>query len=326
MGNVVVERVVYDPYGKAKFYDNAWANPSDTSAYANDILYCGYRFDSETGLYQVRYRYYHPTLGRWIGRDSIGFVDRIGLYEYVVSSPLVLVDPQGWESITVAQAIDLACNSIDKYRGVAKVDECQKICPEHLLAIFVRESRLDPRAYEGKFDKKSPPEPKNLGEYGGPAGLGGIRASSADDIRRIAAGRLRDYRPPDENQTGVDAYVLGGTKKNVGTVASPKYDYDNPDARADRFDPQANSDMATLNLIDKVSAAGDLQKGITRYGTGDAEYGESIMKAAAAIAEAAGCKNPCCCTCDELKAMGKKVTSAIDAEFRELIYNAATGR
>jgi hypothetical protein len=52
----VMERVVYDPYGKPRFYDGSWANPSDTSVYANEILYCGYRLDPETGMYQVRHR------------------------------------------------------------------------------------------------------------------------------------------------------------------------------------------------------------------------------------------------------------------------------
>jgi len=91
----VVERVVYDPYGKPKFYDNSWANPSDTSAYANDILYCGYRFDPETGLYHVRYRYYHPTLGRWTARDPIGYRDGKNIYQYASSVPIGRIDPWG---------------------------------------------------------------------------------------------------------------------------------------------------------------------------------------------------------------------------------------
>jgi len=91
----VVERVVYDPYGKAKFYDGSWANPSDTSAYANEILYCGYRFDPETGLYHVRYRYYHLTLGRWMAREPMGYVDEMSLYQYVASNPVRYFDPFG---------------------------------------------------------------------------------------------------------------------------------------------------------------------------------------------------------------------------------------
>jgi len=64
----VVERVTYTPYGKPSFFDASW-NPRAESAYANAILYCGYYFDSETGLYHVRYRYYDPPLGRWLSRD-----------------------------------------------------------------------------------------------------------------------------------------------------------------------------------------------------------------------------------------------------------------
>jgi RHS repeat-associated protein len=91
----VVERVVYDPYGKPKFYDGSWENPSDTSAYANEILYCGYRWDPETGLYHVRHRYYHPTLGRWVSRDPAGYEDGNNLYECVGSAPALATDPLG---------------------------------------------------------------------------------------------------------------------------------------------------------------------------------------------------------------------------------------
>ncbi|MBM4018706.1 MAG: RHS repeat-associated core domain-containing protein [Planctomycetes bacterium] len=91
----VVERVVYDPYGKPKFYDASWANPADSSAYANEILYCGYRFDPETGLYHVRHRHYHPTLGRWLQRDPAGHGAGINLSEYVSGFPIGYRDPGG---------------------------------------------------------------------------------------------------------------------------------------------------------------------------------------------------------------------------------------
>ncbi len=94
----VVERVVYDPYGKATFYDGSWANPSSTSAYANDVLYTGHRLDSETGLYYAGARYYHPTLGRWVSWDPSGYADGMSLYEYVRSTPLVAADFTGLRS------------------------------------------------------------------------------------------------------------------------------------------------------------------------------------------------------------------------------------
>ena len=63
----------------------------------NEILYAGYRFDAETGLYHVRNRMYHPTLGRWLQRDPKGYVDGMDLYEYCKSGPLNITDCMGLE-------------------------------------------------------------------------------------------------------------------------------------------------------------------------------------------------------------------------------------
>jgi RHS repeat-associated protein len=59
------------------------------------VLYSGYRLDPESGLYQVRYRQYHPTLGRWVQRDPLGYDDGMNLYEYVKSGPFAYTDPYG---------------------------------------------------------------------------------------------------------------------------------------------------------------------------------------------------------------------------------------
>jgi len=91
----VLERVVYDPYGNPTFYDGSWTSPSATSSYDNVVLYCGYRLDAETGLYHVRHRVYHATLGRWNQRDLIGYTDGMSLYRYVNGAPVLFVDPSG---------------------------------------------------------------------------------------------------------------------------------------------------------------------------------------------------------------------------------------
>jgi len=67
-----------------------WANSKQ-----NEILYCGYRWDPESGLYQVRYRYHHPTLGRWLQRDKLAYIDGHNLYAYVGASPTTNADPLG---------------------------------------------------------------------------------------------------------------------------------------------------------------------------------------------------------------------------------------
>jgi len=67
----VVERYDYDPYGKVSFFNGSWTSLS-SSNYDQDVLFAGYRFDVESGLYHVRFRMYHPTLGRWLQRDPTG--------------------------------------------------------------------------------------------------------------------------------------------------------------------------------------------------------------------------------------------------------------
>ena len=68
------------------------------SATDNIVGYAGYIFNAEmhgAGLYTVRHRHYSPELGRWISRDPLGYVDGMGLYEDVRSTPLVHSDPMG---------------------------------------------------------------------------------------------------------------------------------------------------------------------------------------------------------------------------------------
>jgi RHS repeat-associated protein len=98
---LLVERQVraavgYDPYGKPTIYNSDWtAAVSWANSEQNEILYCGYRFDPETGLYNVRNRIYDYSLGRWLQRDPKGYVDGMGLYEYVGGCPLTHLDPTG---------------------------------------------------------------------------------------------------------------------------------------------------------------------------------------------------------------------------------------
>jgi RHS repeat-associated protein len=100
----VVERYLYDPYGKVTFLKADWSlqeveghADGTASAYANELLFTGHRLDPESGLYITLHRHYHPTLGRWMQRDPKGYVDGMSLYLYCGACPLSRLDAMGLE-------------------------------------------------------------------------------------------------------------------------------------------------------------------------------------------------------------------------------------
>jgi RHS repeat-associated protein len=89
----IVERYVYTPYGTATVYSPTWTNPAGPTA--DGPLYAGYFFDAESALYQVRNRYYEPSLSRFVGRDPILYQGGANLYGYVANRPAHVTDPYG---------------------------------------------------------------------------------------------------------------------------------------------------------------------------------------------------------------------------------------
>ena len=57
-----------------------------------NILFSTKYYDWETGLYYYGYRYYSPTIGRWLSRDPIGEKGGRNLYGFVDNNPLNLND------------------------------------------------------------------------------------------------------------------------------------------------------------------------------------------------------------------------------------------
>lgn len=96
----VVERYIYDPYGRVTFLAPDWTTRG-SSSYAWSYLHQGGRYENLTGLYHFRNRDLSATLGRWVTQDPIHFAGRdLNLYRDVGNNPTKMLDPSGLSSTT----------------------------------------------------------------------------------------------------------------------------------------------------------------------------------------------------------------------------------
>ena len=93
-GEIVVE-YSYDAWGNhtIKAYNKTIAN-------ANPFRYRSYFYDTDTGLYYLKTRYYDPEVGRFINMDAVDYADPLtlgglNLYSYCNNNPVIYIDPTG---------------------------------------------------------------------------------------------------------------------------------------------------------------------------------------------------------------------------------------
>ena len=81
-----MDQATYDAYG----------NTTDSvPAYAPAIEFTGRENDGTDGLYYMRSRYYAPSIGRFISRDTAGIAGGLNMYAYAGDSPTNATDPMG---------------------------------------------------------------------------------------------------------------------------------------------------------------------------------------------------------------------------------------
>jgi RHS repeat-associated protein len=76
----------YDSFGKLIGSAGTLTNP---------FQFTGREFDPETGLYNYRFRYYEPNVGRFLSEDPILFDGGIDFYRYAENNPVSEADPLG---------------------------------------------------------------------------------------------------------------------------------------------------------------------------------------------------------------------------------------
>jgi RHS repeat-associated protein len=107
--------------------DSYGNNPSDSGRGAR-FKFTGREYDSETGLYYYRARYYDPAVGRFLSQDPIGFAGGdSNLYRYVRNQPARLSDPRGTDSITDQGIEDARRRAVLNKNIKDRNDACRKL-------------------------------------------------------------------------------------------------------------------------------------------------------------------------------------------------------
>ena len=80
---------------QAYVYDSFGQIVQQIGTLANLYTYTGREFDTESGLYYYRTRYYDAKIGRFLQEDPIGSLGGINFYTYVGGNPTNFTDPIG---------------------------------------------------------------------------------------------------------------------------------------------------------------------------------------------------------------------------------------
>ena len=91
----VVERYDYSDYGEVTVQRADGTVKPEEYWLGNRHTYTGRLVEWDTGLLQYRHRYLSPTLGRFVQRDPLGYVDGMSEVAYVATNPASRMDPSG---------------------------------------------------------------------------------------------------------------------------------------------------------------------------------------------------------------------------------------
>ena len=99
-GGVMQAEYVYSPWGEI-------ISAEGDLAEINPLRYRGYYYDSETGFYYLRSRYYDPENHRFINADTYASTDSsdaiaCNMFAYCLGTPILLQDPDGKDSFGVS--------------------------------------------------------------------------------------------------------------------------------------------------------------------------------------------------------------------------------
>ena len=103
-------------------YDSFGKLTASTGTITNPMRYTGREYDTATGLYYYRARYYDSSVGRFISEDAARFGGGTNFYEYAGNTPTIFVDPTGNCPID----LDKFVNWLDKHANAHSIGRCAR--------------------------------------------------------------------------------------------------------------------------------------------------------------------------------------------------------
>jgi len=126
----VRNRYGYDAFGNMEYAEET---------VRNRFRYTGQQYDSVTGQYYLRARYYNPVIGRFLQEDTY-YGDGLNLYAYCRNNPVRYYDPSGHD------ACPKALHDQMKGQGIPDVEIAQNV--ERIQALIADENLSIEDAYK----------------------------------------------------------------------------------------------------------------------------------------------------------------------------------
>ena len=211
MGSVthVVEeesRRVKNRYGYDAFGNMEYAEEN----VRNRFRYTGQQYDSVTGQYYLRARYYNPVIGRFLQEDTY-YGDGLNLYAYCRNNPVRYYDPSGHDTCPKALHDQMKGQGIPNVEIAKKVQDVQALVDKglNIEEAYKQITKLDYPGSGGNVAKGASEAGVTVGSDGQTTVYRVIRPDENPDLGLTA-------KNPDATYM-VEGHILNGSKDNFNS-------------------------------------------------------------------------------------------------------------